>query len=85
MQTRWYSSLPKAEQEEFKKLLFGSKKVLDKLKEICYNTIHDGVMPGKADYDNPSWSHKQADRNGYLRAHQELLDLLNIESDKDRK
>lgn len=85
MHLKWYSNLPKAEQEEFKKLVLSSHKVLDKLSEICYNTIHDGVTPGKADYDNPSWAYKQADRNGYLRAYQELRDLLKVVSDKDRK
>lgn len=85
MQSRWYSSLPKAEQEEFKKLVLGSQKVLDKLKEICYNTIQSGVQAPKADYDSPSWAFKQADANGYMRAYQEIYDLLNVTSDKDRK
>lgn len=85
MQHLWFSHLPKSEQENFKKLVLGSKKVLDRLQEICYNTIHDGVVPSKGDYDNPSWAYKQADRNGYLRAFQEIHDLLKLESDKDRK
>ena len=85
MQHRWFSHLPSSEQEEFKKLVLGSQKVLDKLKQLCYNTIQNGVLPSSQDYDNPSWAYKQADRNGYLRAHQELYDLLNVTSDKDRK
>lgn len=85
MQVKWFNSLPKDEQEDFKKLVLSSKKVLDKLDEICYNTIQSGVTAPKADYDNPSWAYKQADRIGYLRAFQEIRDLLNIASDKDRK
>ena len=84
MQHQWFSSLPKAEQEEFKKLVLGSQKVLDKLSEICYNTIKNGESPSTSDYDSPSWAFKQADRNGYMRAYREIISLLNI-SDKDRK
>lgn len=85
MQHLWFSHLPKSDQENFKKLVLGSKKVLDRLQEICYNTIQSGVVPAKADYDSPSWAYIQADRNGYLRAFKEIHDLLNLESDKDRK
>lgn len=87
MQSRWFQALPSNEQEDFKKLVLGSHKVLDKLREICYNTIKNGVTAPKADYDNPSWAYKQADMIGYMRAHQELIDLLDVsrQSDKDRK
>ena len=44
MQTRWYSSRPKAEHDEIKNIVVNSQKVLDILKEICYTTIQDGVM-----------------------------------------
>ena len=85
MQSRWFSHLSSKEQEEFKKLVSGSHKVLDRLREICYNTIKNGVTAPKADYDSPSWAYKQADMIGYMRAHQELIDLLDVTSDKDRK
>lgn len=79
MQTRWYSSRPKADQEEIKNIVVTSQKVLDILKEICYNTIQDGVKAQEADYDCPSWSHKQAHQNGYLQAYRELLQLVTLD------
>lgn len=79
MDSRWFSNLPKPEQEEFKKLVLGSRKVLDRVKEICYNTIQSGVLPSAEDYDNPSWAYKQADRNGYLRAYREILQLTSLD------
>lgn len=82
LSTRWFSHLPKAEQEEAKKLVLGSQKVLDFLSKICYNTLKDGEQVRESDYDSPSWAYKQADRNGYLRAYREVQDLLTI-SDKD--
>jgi hypothetical protein len=79
MQTRWYQHLPKAEQEEVKNIVVNSQKLLDILKEICYNTIQNGVKTQEADYDCPSWAFKQADLNGYLRAYNEILQLSNLD------
>jgi len=79
MQTRWFNHLPKAEQEDFKKLVLSSSKVLDRLKDLCYNTIQDGVKTRVTDYESPSWAYREADRNGYLRAYQELLELLTLD------
>lgn len=78
MHHQWYSSLPKAEQEEFKKLVLGSQKILDKAAEIVYNMSITESKVSTTDYDSPSWSHKQADRNGYLRALNELYALLKL-------
>lgn len=75
---QWLSSLPKSEQEEFKKLVLNSKKVLAKLEEICYNSIKVGESTKLTDYDSPSWSHKQADLNGYVRAYREMINLLHM-------
>lgn len=30
----------------------------------------------EGDYDSPSWSHKQADRNGYCRGLKKAIDLM---------
>ena len=79
MQTLWFQHLPRAEQEEFKKLVLGSKKVLDRLKEICYNTTHNEVVTHVVDYESPSWAYKQADRNGYLRAYDEIFKLCDLD------
>ena len=76
---QWFSNLPKAEQEEAKNIVVTSQKLLDILKEICYNTIQNGVKTQEADYDCPSWAFKQADQNGYLRAYNEILQLTNLD------
>lgn len=86
MQHQWFSHLPKEQQEDFKKLVLGSHKVLDRLSEICYNVIQSGVQTAKADYESPSWAYKQADLNGYLRAYREIMALTQLNStDKERK
>jgi hypothetical protein len=83
MKTIWTQHLnTQEEREEFKKTILGSTKVLDRLREILYNKVYtqESNLP-TADYDSPSWAYKQADRNGYLRAHKELLDLLVLTKD----
>lgn len=75
---QWFSNLPKAEQEEFKNNLIGCKKVLDRLSELCYNSIKDGESTKLTDYDSPSWSHRQADLNGYVRAYREFIQLISL-------
>jgi hypothetical protein len=79
MQTRWYQHRPQSEQAEVKNIVVNSQKLLDILKEVCYNTIQNGVKTQEADYDCPSWAFKQADLNGYLRAYNEILQLANLD------
>lgn len=75
---QWFSNLPKAEQDDFKKSLLSSKKTLDRLLEICYNSIKDGESSKLTDYDSPSWSHKQAHLNGYAAAYREIIQLISL-------
>lgn len=82
MQIKWYSHLKnKQEQDEFKKYIINSGKVLDRIHDLCYNMIKDSENVSSTDYDSPSWAFKQADRNGYLRAYQEMIDLVKINKD----
>lgn len=75
---QWFSNLPKSEQDEFKKSLLGCKKTLDRLSEMCYNSIKDGESSKLTDYDSPSWSHKQAHLNGYVQAYKEFIQLISL-------
>lgn len=77
MQTVWVRDC-KSEDEriKFTELFESSSLILDKLSKILYNRINSGESVKTIDYDSPSWSHKQADLNGYLRAHKEIIDLL---------
>lgn len=81
MQTQWFSHLPKPEQENFKRAVLSSEKVLDRAREIVYNMIK---VESLADYDSPSWAFKQADLNGYNRALRDVAALLNI-SDHEKR
>lgn len=78
LKTEWFKDLPASEQENFKQIVIGSKKVLDKLAEIVYNRDKMEDRTVTPDYDTHSWSHKQAHLNGKREAYREILDLIII-------
>lgn len=76
LKTEWFKDLPPSEQENFKKIVFGSQKVLDKLAQIVYNK---GIIENRittSDYDSPSWAAKQAHLNGKAEAYREIIELI---------
>lgn len=78
LKTEWFKDLPASEQDNFKKIVIGSKKVLDKLAEIVYNKSIVENRTATPDYDSASWSHKQAHLNGKAEAYREILELITI-------
>jgi len=81
LKTVWFQDLPKSEQQQFKEIVLGSKKVLDKLSKIVYNMCVSGEKVSIDQYDSPSWSHKQAHQNGYNEALRDVLDILKTNGD----
>lgn len=85
IQTKWLEGLKDpSEREQFKQTVIGSKKVLDKAREIVYNIVKEAEKVRISDYDSPSWSHKQADQNGYVRALREVMLLLEVNPDREK-
>lgn len=78
MNSKWLGNLKGEERENFKLSVLRSKIVLDKLHEICYNMYRDREKVEFFDYESPSWSHRQAHRNGYLEALRDVLNLTDI-------
>lgn len=66
----------KEEKESFLRQVASAAPVLDRYRELIEKKITKTEDTNNTDYDCPSWSHKQADDNGYLRAMKELLRLL---------
>lgn len=82
MKTIWTQGLKNStEKEEFEKIVYASKKVLDKLKDIVYNKINGVEKTSVEDYTSPSWAYLQADRNGYRRALEEMLSILTVDTE----
>ena len=64
------------EKEAFTQQLLGAVTVLNRYSNIITKRITKTEDTKEIDYDCPSWSHKQADANGYARAMKEILKLL---------
>lgn len=75
MLPQWYNNLPKDQQDNFKKIVLGSQKVLDRLREICYNTIKSRES---TEFGEPDWALREAYRQGYVKAYKEIQRLTTI-------
>lgn len=81
----WLRSEKTAEErEKIKKLVLSNDILLDKLKKIMYNMQVEKRKSVLADYDTPSWSHKQAHLNGELAMLERLIDLVTITEREDQ-
>lgn len=66
----------KEEKEAFKGAITAAQPVLDVLKNFCQRKLDEAQSVKEDDYDVPSWPYKQADKNGYQRALEDILKLL---------
>ena len=87
MQIQWFNHLKDPqEQSSFKTYILSSKKVLDRAVELCYNRLENKEMiSSEVDYESASWAYKQADRNGYIRAYKEIINLLSVDDPSTKK
>jgi len=75
MDTRWFKGCKtKAERDERKKKLMSYRNAFDALREM----IEGDFEEAPPDYNNPSWSHKQADVNGANRKLKQILKIMEI-------
>lgn len=71
MNTKWFKGLKtKDEKDKRKKELLSYRTAYEALIEILEEKT------STPDYDCPSWSHKQADQNGYNQAIKEVKALI---------
>lgn len=83
MKPQWFSHLKSQEEKDrFKELVLSSHKVLDRLKDICYNNLTKTSDVTSNDYDVASWAFKQAHLNGKAEAYREMLSLLDFPEHK---
>lgn len=80
MKTAWIQSFT----DEKDRLLFAEKlraahPVIDKLKELCYKRVEELRTTSPKDYSIPNWPYLRADRDGQIRAYEDLIDLLTLD------
>ena len=76
LHVKWFEGLDDNEKADLEKILQEPNFLLDKLREIVYNISISNNKITLDDYDCPSWSHKQADKNGFDRACRLILSIL---------
>jgi hypothetical protein len=74
----WKAGLPPNEVEELEMKLKGAEVIFKRLTYLFDQKKKDAVRTQllQANYESPSWAHKQADSIGYQRAITELLSLI---------
>lgn len=81
---QWFAGLKGEERDKMKELVLSNTILLDKLREMLYNIQVSKESTVLADYDTPSWSHKQAHRNGQLDIIRQFDKLLTISERDDQ-
>ncbi len=80
MKSQWLKECKtKEDKEKVRQLILSNRESLDRLKEILEPLLKE--TPPTADYDCPSWAYKQADRIGYNRALNQVLDIINLDKE----
>lgn len=78
MKVDWFAGTKAEHKETRRKEVESYKNAFEDLKSILEGWEESG---GKTDYDCPSWSHKQADRNGANRMLRKVINLISITKD----
>jgi len=80
MKAQWYKECKtKEDKVKVRQTILSNRESLDRLKEILGPMLKE--TPPSADYDSPSWAFKQADRIGFNRALNQVLDLINLDKE----
>jgi hypothetical protein len=79
MKTSWTQHIKDpAEKETFQVSVRSSAHVLERLAEILCDKLEADAKSSKEDYHAPAWAYRQADKVGYARALQEVIDLTKV-------
>lgn len=82
MNSLWLQGLKGEERQKLKVFIENNQKILDILTEIVYNRVKEHESVALRDYDNLSWSHKQAHLNGELDALKWVIKLCDVTASK---
>ena len=81
LSTLWVKHLKDPEEiDKLNKAILGSVVIRNRLTQIIKEKLEsiDNTECSVSDYDSPSWSHKQAHRNGQKTALNEVLKLIDL-------
>ena len=79
MKAQWFRECKtKEDKDRVRQTLLSNRESLLRLESILESMLKE--TPSQTDYDSPSWAYKQADRIGYNRALNQVLDLINLDN-----
>jgi hypothetical protein len=78
----WLKGKTEQEQAAIRSLLSNSSALIHEILHILDQLDNEEARAetNLTEYDNPSWSHKQADRNGARRAYRKIKQLFQMET-----
>lgn len=77
LSVKWTSHLKTDEERKsFTEYVLASIGVTDRLVVLLREKLKEREVFTEGDFQNPSWAYMAADRNGYVRAIQEMIRLL---------
>jgi len=80
MKSHWFKGCKtKEDKDKVKQIIMSNQESLLRLEVILESLLQH--TPATADYDSPSWAYKQADRIGYNRALNQVLDIINLDKE----
>lgn len=75
MDVKWTKGTKGEAKDRRKKEVLSYRTAFEDLKEVLVD-LQENV--GTPDYESPSWAFKQADINGYNRAIERVINLINL-------
>jgi hypothetical protein len=80
MKAIWFKSCKtKEDKDALRQSIISNRASLEALEGILESMLKEA--PATDDYESPSWAYKQADRIGYNRALNQVLDLINLDKE----
>lgn len=73
------------EKDSFEKAIWGSKRVLNRLRSIIAEYLDNQSKSERSlkDFEEPNWAYKQAYRNGYVAALKTLDKLVDLDQQEN--
>lgn len=82
MKAVWFKECKtKEDKDSVRQTILSNQESLLRLESILESLLKETST--STDYDSPSWAYKQADRIGYNRALNQVLDIINLDNNKE--
>lgn len=87
MKVSWTKGLDRQVQKDIEQNFKESSVMRRRLKQLLLDRIESSAKEGRLKdlYESPSWPYLQADKRGYERAMQEIIDLISSDTNVSKE